>query len=79
MGPQGYKKGVHTAVTLHLPDCNNMAFLWLLSCFALVQAAFGECGAGVAGTSLRGGGWKSLSPQWPCRQALSERLYWKES
>lgn len=39
-----------------------MAFLWLLSCFALVEAAFGECVYGGS-QAWEEGGERSLSPQ----------------
>lgn len=47
---------------LHIPTRSNMAFLWVLSCFALVEAAFGECVDGGQ-PGLGRAGERSLSPQ----------------
>lgn len=58
-----------TAGAPPLPDCSNMAFLWLLSCFALVGAAFGECRAWGSVRPRRRLGRTSLAPSgftaWP--------------
>lgn len=47
----------------YLPDGSNMAFLWLLSCFALVGAAFGrECRDPRGGPARPGAGGPATSP-----------------
>lgn len=71
MGVPGAIIGALTAVTPHLPDCSNMTFLWFLSCFTLVGAAFGECQGSQVCEEV---GKRSLSPQRPSSQALSEGL-----
>lgn len=54
-GAPGHIKGA-LAQALHIPTLSNMAFLWFLSCFALVGAAFGECVWGAARPGRRGEG-----------------------
>ena len=61
-------------VTSCLPDRSNMAFLWLLSCFALVGAASsrecrdpGDPRVGLSGLELVET--EVPSPWWPCSQA----------